>query len=241
MSAGHTYTETPDGHTAADFFGHVRAGRVEIAGRGGSALILSHGLYQTAYAFAQDRFVKKAKDGKSRGETPALLEKMFARFMEGQNPTEFTFSEKLGFLAQGILSGKDLRDGASGEHVALERVEPLLFPTRRQGRHRTPDRRGGRARTARIPHRQSFHQPTRVPVFQQVRHAALRRQHDGRTPGAERHRAHRVDAQSVHLCFQEPGAGPSFPARLEPRDRRRSCRPRCATPNARGSPTRWKM
>ena len=44
--------------------------------------------------------------GQRRGETPKLLEKMFARFMEGENPTEFTFAEKLDFLAQGVLSGK---------------------------------------------------------------------------------------------------------------------------------------
>ncbi len=106
MSAGLTFTETPPGRTAADFFAHFRSGRTALQGPGGSALILSHGLYQTAYAFAQDRFVKKSKDGKSRNETPALLEKMFTRFMEGQNPTEFSFSEKLGFLAQGVLSGK---------------------------------------------------------------------------------------------------------------------------------------
>ena len=31
---------------------------------------------------------------------------MFARFMEGENPTEFSFAEKLDFLAQGVLSGK---------------------------------------------------------------------------------------------------------------------------------------
>ncbi len=57
-------------------------------------MILSHGLYQTAYAFAQDRFVRKAKDGKARGETPALLEKMFARFMEGQEPDGIYFQRK---------------------------------------------------------------------------------------------------------------------------------------------------
>ena len=106
MFAGLTYTETPAGKTAADYFAHVRAGHTTPAGRGGTPLILSHGLYRTAYAFAQDRFIKKGKDGKTRSQTPALLEKMFARFMEGQNPTEFTFTEKLGFLAQGVLSGK---------------------------------------------------------------------------------------------------------------------------------------
>ena len=35
-----------------------------------------------------------------------LLEKVFSRFMEGRDPTEFSFMEKMGFLAQGIASGK---------------------------------------------------------------------------------------------------------------------------------------
>ena len=35
-----------------------------------------------------------------------LIEKAFSRFMEGRNPTEFSLAEKLGFLAQGIATGK---------------------------------------------------------------------------------------------------------------------------------------
>src|SRR5581483_8851550 len=35
-----------------------------------------------------------------------LAEKMFSRFMEGRDPTEFSLAEKIGFLAQGIASGK---------------------------------------------------------------------------------------------------------------------------------------
>ena len=35
-----------------------------------------------------------------------FIEKAFSRFMEGQDPTEFTLAEKIGFLAQGIASGK---------------------------------------------------------------------------------------------------------------------------------------
>jgi glycosyltransferase involved in cell wall biosynthesis len=31
---------------------------------------------------------------------------MFSRFMEGRDPTEFTLKEKVGFIAQGVLSGK---------------------------------------------------------------------------------------------------------------------------------------
>ncbi len=106
MFAGQTYTEAPEARTTEDYFALLQAGRATPRGRGGTPLVLSHSLYQTAYAFAQDRFVRKPKHGKPAGQTPALLEKMFARFMEGENPTEFTFTEKLGFLAQGVLSGK---------------------------------------------------------------------------------------------------------------------------------------
>ena len=35
-----------------------------------------------------------------------LIEKVFSRFMEGRDPTEFSFPEKMGFLAQGIATGK---------------------------------------------------------------------------------------------------------------------------------------
>ena len=101
MFAAKTYTETPAGHTAADFLGELREGRVTMHGEGGSPLILSHSLYNTGFAFAKDKFFKH-----SAQSTPALVEKMFARFMEGKNPTEFTFTEKLNFLAQGVLSGK---------------------------------------------------------------------------------------------------------------------------------------
>ena len=80
----------------------LRDGRAHIHGQSGTPLLLSHSLYKTAYAFAEDKLGK----GPRRGETPKLLEKMFARFMEGENPTEFTFTEKLEFLAQGVLSGK---------------------------------------------------------------------------------------------------------------------------------------
>jgi glycosyltransferase involved in cell wall biosynthesis len=100
MFAAHVYTESPACDSAAAFLGHLQAGNVSMHGPGGTPLILSHSLYKTAYAFAKDKFLK------SPTQTPALLEKMFARFMEGKNPTEFTFAEKLGFLAEGILNGK---------------------------------------------------------------------------------------------------------------------------------------
>lgn len=99
--AARTYTETPTGHTAHDFFTHLRAGHADAHGEGGTPLGLSHSLYNTGFSFAKDKFFKGSAQA-----TPALLEKMFARFMEGKNPTEFTWPEKLDFLAQGILTGK---------------------------------------------------------------------------------------------------------------------------------------
>ena len=102
MFAARAYTETPGAGNAGDFFDGLRGRRAQIHGQSGTPLLLSHSLYKTAYAFAEDKVGK----GTRRGETPKLLEKMFARFMEGENPTEFTFAEKLDFLAQGILSGR---------------------------------------------------------------------------------------------------------------------------------------
>ncbi len=102
MFVARAYTETPGARTPAEFFDELHAGRARLHGQGGTPLVLSHSLYNTAYAFAEDKLGK----GQRRGETPKLLEKMFARFMEGENPTEFTFAEKLDFLAQGVLSGK---------------------------------------------------------------------------------------------------------------------------------------
>lgn len=101
LFAAKSYTETPSGGSKEDFFAHLDAGRATLQGGGGSPLILSHSLYQTGFSFMKDKFFKN-----SAKATPALLEKMFARFMEGKNPTEFTFAEKMNFLAQGILSGK---------------------------------------------------------------------------------------------------------------------------------------
>ncbi len=101
MFAAHAYTEAPPARTPEEFLACVRAGRATIHGEGGSPLVLSHSLYKTGFDFAKDKFFKH-----SAQTTPALVEKMFARFMEGENPTEFTFAEKLNFLAQGILSGK---------------------------------------------------------------------------------------------------------------------------------------
>ncbi|HWB60400.1 MAG TPA: glycosyltransferase family 1 protein, partial [Chthoniobacteraceae bacterium] len=86
--------------TPAEFLEKVRAGDCTAHGEGGTPLALSHGLYNTMFAFVKDKFLRG--DRQSHG----LLEKVFSRFMEGRDPTEFSFMDKMGFLAQGIATGK---------------------------------------------------------------------------------------------------------------------------------------
>ncbi len=97
---GSAFTETPAARTPNEFIEHLRAGRCLAHGAGGTPLALSHGFYNTVARFIQDRFTEKL------GPSAGLLEKMFSRFMEGLDPTEFTLKEKAGFIAQGVISGK---------------------------------------------------------------------------------------------------------------------------------------
>jgi glycosyltransferase involved in cell wall biosynthesis len=97
---GAAFTETPAARTPNEFLDHIRAGHCTAHGQGGTPLALSHGFYNTLSRFIQDRFTEKL------GPSAGLVEKMFSRFMEGLDPTEFTLKEKAGFVAQGVLSGK---------------------------------------------------------------------------------------------------------------------------------------
>lgn len=95
------FTETADCGSAEEFLQHARLGDCEAKGRAGSPLAMAHGTYNVAFEFAKARLTNKAHE-----PGVGLVEKMFSRFMEGRDPTEFTFGEKLNFLAQGVVSGK---------------------------------------------------------------------------------------------------------------------------------------
>jgi len=94
------WIEVPRVFNVPDLLEHLRTGRVTIRGSGGTPLALSHGVYKILYSYIREKI--------SRGssESSDLIEKVFSRFMEGQDPTEFSFPEKLSFLAQGIITGK---------------------------------------------------------------------------------------------------------------------------------------
>jgi glycosyltransferase involved in cell wall biosynthesis len=96
LHPGSAWTETPDGATAGEFLKAVRAGRCEARGAGGTPLGLSHALYNNVRLFLGEKF------GDTKG---SLVSKAFSRFMEGEDPTEFSWADKLGFIAEGIASG----------------------------------------------------------------------------------------------------------------------------------------
>jgi hypothetical protein len=67
-------------------------------GSGGTPLALSHSLYNNLRRFVSDKV--------AGAESSSLVGKAFSRFMEGEDPTEFSWAEKIGFVAQGIATGK---------------------------------------------------------------------------------------------------------------------------------------
>ncbi len=99
--AGGAWTEVRRARTMEDFLDALRTGDCTPHGRGGDSLMVSHGLYKAAYKFGSERFFAKRP-----ADRPRLVEKAFSRFMEGEDPTEFSWQDKLAFLAQGVLSGK---------------------------------------------------------------------------------------------------------------------------------------
>ena len=129
-----------DATDAAGFLSEVRAGRCTAGGAGGTPLAQAHGLYGQMFRFASDKVAGLSGGG--------LVGKAFSRFMEGENPTEFSMGEKIGFLAQGILSGQifelakpsraslwkqfaaTARDSDLNAHIA-EATEGVVEPERR--------------------------------------------------------------------------------------------------------------
>src|SRR5256885_2666057 len=94
------FTETPSAKSPDEFLGHIRSGNCEARGHGGTPLALSHGFYNTLASFIQDHFHEKL------GPSAPLVEQMFARFMEGRDPTTLSLKDKATVFAQGVVSGK---------------------------------------------------------------------------------------------------------------------------------------
>lgn len=121
LSAGSACTGTPACSGAGEFLEHIRAGRCTPEGRPGTPLAMAHGTYNTVIQYARERL--PAKQGDPAME---LLEKITSRFMEGKNPTEFSLMDKLGFVTQGILTGKIFDLAKSGNMSLWKQLSDAL-------------------------------------------------------------------------------------------------------------------
>jgi glycosyltransferase involved in cell wall biosynthesis len=99
--AGHAFTEVSGERELEGFLQRFRDGECEPRGSSGTPLRSALDTYQVAFSYAKERLA-----GHAASPTIRLVEKAFARFMEGRDPTTFTAGEKFAFLAQGIASGK---------------------------------------------------------------------------------------------------------------------------------------
>ncbi len=95
------FTTVPHVDDSASFLENIRAGKCEPSGQAGNPLVMAHNTYSTGFQYAKARLALKPNDPGT-----GLMEKIFSRFMEGQDPTEFSLGEKLGFLVQGVATGK---------------------------------------------------------------------------------------------------------------------------------------
>ncbi len=99
--AGQSFTAIPgDAASPADFFRELLAGRAAPAGRDGTPLALSHSLFRTIHAYVKDKYSEKL------GANAHLVQTMVDRFIQGRDPTDLSFGEKLSFVAQGIVTGR---------------------------------------------------------------------------------------------------------------------------------------
>jgi len=97
---GHTWTECPSATDAAGFLRAVMEGKGTPSGRGGDPLRFSNSIYNLVFSYATDRLGKTAPRGMK------LMQDVARRFLEGKNPTHFSWSERLGHLTEAIRTGK---------------------------------------------------------------------------------------------------------------------------------------
>ncbi|PWU11127.1 MAG: histidinol-phosphatase [Verrucomicrobia bacterium] len=121
------WTETPAASSPAEFLAHVQAGRCHAQGQSGTPLTLAHSTYNTAFQYAKSRFSMKPDD-----PATLLLERVFSRFMEGRNPTEFSFKDKFVFLWQGIATGKIFELARAGNNSLWKELSHYFGETGKQ-------------------------------------------------------------------------------------------------------------
>lgn len=98
MFAGRAWTQTPAAKCVEDLLAHIRTGRCEPFGASGGPLIVAHGMYKRLGAAVSEKYEPVGG--------AVLLKLTLARFMEGRDPTDLSWMEKLEVALEGVISGK---------------------------------------------------------------------------------------------------------------------------------------
>ena len=117
---GATYTQVEQGDGVHDFFAGLMEGRATLQGSMGDPLMFSSSLYTTVFSYARDKIKRGAPVGAN------LLGKMAERFLAGQNPTAFSFAERLGHVTEAIRTGQALDFMKPGETTFTRDVGTFL-------------------------------------------------------------------------------------------------------------------
>ncbi len=201
------FTETPKANSPAEFLEHLRRGNCAAKGKGGTPLALSHGFYNTLYCFIQDRFEERL------GAAAPLVETMFARFMEGRDPTEFTLGEKVNFVAQGVRSGKIFELAKRG-NVSVWKDLSGYF-----AQPEVKARLAEEIEAVDEPERRTFLMANLVcerlafRFFEKFVIATDKRKYHRSDPGAQRNGADPRRARALHLRISQSGAVAQMAAR----------------------------
>jgi glycosyltransferase involved in cell wall biosynthesis len=97
---GNAWTECADAADVASFLKSVMEGRGVPSGASGDPLRFSNSIYNLVFSYASDRLGKTAPRGMK------LMQDVARRFLEGKNPTHFSWGERLGHLTEAIRTGK---------------------------------------------------------------------------------------------------------------------------------------
>jgi glycosyltransferase involved in cell wall biosynthesis len=117
---GKTFTQTEEGQSPHDFFDALERGDITQHGTTGDPLSFSSSLYTTVFSFARDKIKRNAPT------SAGLLGKMAERFLAGQNPTAFSFSERFGHVTEAIRTGQALDFVKPGETTMAREVGTFL-------------------------------------------------------------------------------------------------------------------
>ena len=83
------YTTVPRVTGYREFLQQVREGKCAFAGKAGSALTMSHSLYNIAYLYYSDKLKRGSKSGHE------LMINVFKNFVGGENPLQLTFGQRI--------------------------------------------------------------------------------------------------------------------------------------------------